>query len=165
MSAKSEKKAAAAAGERLVARNPKATQRYDIEERIEAGLVLTGSEVKSLRAGRADLDAAFARFENGELFLHNLYIPPYGPAAAFAHDPRRTRKLLLKASEIEKWSGRITTKGYTLVPIRLYFKGSWVKVELGLGKGRKLGDEREKLRREVDLKEARAAMKGAKARR
>ncbi|AKF06669.1 SsrA-binding protein SmpB [Sandaracinus amylolyticus] len=157
-------KKGAAPGEKLVARNPKATQRYELEERLEAGLVLTGSEVKSLRAGRADLEAAFARIENGQVYLHNLYIPPYGPATAFGHDPRRTRKLLLHAGEIEKWSGRITTKGYTLVPVRLYFKGSWVKVELGLGKGKKQGDEREKLKREVDLKEARAAIKGAKAR-
>lgn len=145
-------------GEKLIARNPRATQRYDLEERLEAGIVLTGSEVKSLRAGKADLEAAFARIENGEVFLHNFYIAPYEAANAFGHDPRRTRKLLLHAREIEKWSGRVTTKGYTLVPVRVYLKNGRFKVELGLGKGRKLGDEREKIKREVDMKEARAAM-------
>jgi SsrA-binding protein len=163
MTAKNAKKGIAE-GERPVARNPKATQRFEIEERLEAGLVLTGSEVKSLRAGRADLEAAFARIEGGEVFLHNLYIPPYGPASAFGHDPRRTRKLLLNAREIEKWTGRVTTKGYTIVPIRLYFKAGWVKVELGLGKGKRLGDDREKLKKEADMKDARAAISGAKRR-
>lgn len=154
-----------AAGEKLVARNSKATHRYELEDKLEAGMVLTGSEVKSLRAGRADLDGAFARIERGELHLFNMYIPTYGPATAFGHDPRRTRKLLLKAHEIEKWQGRIALKGYTIVPVRVYFKKGWVKIEIALGKGKKIGDDREKVRREADLKEARAAMQKAKARR
>lgn len=145
-------------GEKLIARNPRATQRYDLEERIEAGIVLVGSEVKSLRAGKADLEAAFARIENGEIFLHNFYIASYEAANAFGHDPRRTRKLLLHAREIEKWSGRVTTKGYAMVPVRVYLKNGRFKVELGLGRGKKLGDDREKIKREVDMKEARAVM-------
>jgi SsrA-binding protein len=152
-------------GEKLVARNAKATHRYELEERLEAGMVLTGSEVKSLRAGRADLEGAFARIERGELYLYNMYIPAYGPATAFGHDPRRTRKLLLKAHELEKWQGRIALKGYTIVPVRVYFKRGWIKIELALGKGKKVGDDREKVRREADLKEARDAMQKAKARR
>jgi SsrA-binding protein len=168
MSQKQAKKTApgaGAGGEKLVARNPKATQRYEIEERVEAGLVLSGSEVKSLRAGRADLEGSFARIEGSEMFLHNVYIPPYEAANAFGHEPRRMRKLLLKSSEIERWQGRVTMRGYAIVPMRIYFKKSWVKVELGLGKGKKLGDDREKIRRDVDLKEARAAIRsGARAR-
>lgn len=154
-----------APGEKLVARNAKATHRYELEERLEAGMVLMGSEVKSLRAGRADLEGAFARIEpNGELQLYNMYIPTYGPASAFGHDPRRTRKLLLSTHELEKWHGRIQLKGYTIVPIRVYFKRDWVKIEIALGKGKKVGDEREKIRREADLKEARDAMRTAKSR-
>lgn len=151
--------------EKLVCRNPKATHRFELEERLEAGIVLTGSEVKSLRAGRGDLEAAFARIEKDEVWLNNFYIAPYGPATAFQHDPRRVRKLLLHAREIEKWLGRVTTKGYALVPVRVYFKNGLVKVEIALGKGRKLGDDREKIKREVDLKEARASMQaGTRAR-
>jgi SsrA-binding protein len=159
-------KKGAAPGETLVCRNARATQRYEIEERIEAGLVLSGSEVKSLRLGRGDLEGSFATFTTeGEALLHRFYIPPYEPASVFGHDPRRTRKLLLHASEIEKWQGRVTMRGYAIVPVRVYFKNGWVKVELGLGKGKRLGDDREKIRRESDLKEARAAMKNVKGRR
>jgi SsrA-binding protein len=165
MSAKPSTKAstkAIATGEKLIARNAKATHRYELEDKLEAGMVLTGSEVKSLRAGRADLEGSFARIERGELMLYNMYIPTYGPATAFGHDPRRTRKLLLKAHELEKWHGRIATKGYTIVPVRVYFKRDWIKIEIALGKGKKVGDDREKIRREADLKDARAAMQTAK---
>ena len=151
-------------GETLVCRNSKATQRFEIEERVEAGIVLSGSEVKSLRDGRADLDASFASIDQGEVYLHRCYIAPYGPATAFGHEPRRTRKLLLSAREIERWSGRTTERGYTIVPLRIYFKNGWAKVELGLGKGKRLGDDREKLRKEADMEEARAAMTRVKSR-
>ncbi len=154
-----------AEGERLVCRNARATQRYEIEERLEAGLVLTGSEVKSIRAGKADLDGSFARIVNDEVFLYSMYIAPYGPAQAFGHDPRAVRKLLMHAREIEKWKGRITQRGYSLVPLRIYFKNGRVKLELGLGKGKKEGDEREKIKREVDLKEAREIMQARRGRR
>jgi SsrA-binding protein len=146
-----------------IARNAKVNQRFEIEERLEAGLVLSGSEVKSLRAGKVDLDGAFARIANGEVFLHGMYIAPYEPARAFGHDPRRTRKLLLHAREIERWSGRVTARGYTIVPIRVYLKKGWAKVELGLAKGKKVRDDREKLRREAEMKEARAVMRAAKS--
>jgi SsrA-binding protein len=149
-------------GEVLVCRNARATQRFEIEERLEAGIVLTGSEVKSLRAAKSDLDGAFARVHGHEVYLHGMHIAPYEPASAFGHDPRRTRKLLLHAHEIEKWEGRMTTRGYTIVPIRVYFKKGRVKVELGLGKGKKHGDDRDKIRRESDLKEARLAMQKAR---
>jgi SsrA-binding protein len=145
-------------GEILVCRNPKATKMFDIEERVEAGMVLTGSEVKSLRARRADLEGAYANIERGEIVLHKMHIAPYELAGAFGHEPKRSRKLLLKRREIERWEGRLTAKGYTIVPLAVYFKGGYAKVELGLGKGKRVHDRREELKREVDLKEARAAM-------
>jgi SsrA-binding protein len=141
-----------------VSRNPKATQRYEIEERMECGLVLGGSEVKSLRKNGGDLEGAYARLSDGELFLVGMYIAPYDPAAAFPHDPRRQRKLLANKREIEKWSGKITMRGYALVPTRVYFKGSWAKAEIGLGKGRKVGDDREKLKAKAERDEAREAV-------
>lgn len=144
--------------EKPIARNSKATVRYDIEEKLEVGIVLKGSEVKSLRMGRCDLEGSFAFFENDELFLKNAFIAPYEQAGVFGHEPKRNRKLLLHAREIEKWRGRITMRGYSMVPIRMYFKGSKVKVEIGLGRGKKHADDREKIKREVDMKEARAAM-------
>lgn len=154
----STKKSKKAPGEILVCRNPKATTMYDIEERVEAGMVLMGSEVKSLRARRADLEGAYANVERGEMVLHKMHIAPYEHAGAFGHEPKRSRKLLLKRREIERWEGRLTAKGYTVVPLAVYFKGGYAKVELGLGKGKRVQDRREELKREVDLKEARAAM-------
>ncbi len=145
-------------GELLVCRNPKATKMYDIEERVEAGMMLTGSEVKSLRARRADLEGSYATFERGEVVLHKMHIAPYEHAGAFGHEPKRSRKLLLNRREIERWEGRLTTKGYSVVPLAVYFKAGWAKVELGLGKGRKIHDRRDELKRELDLKEARAAV-------
>jgi SsrA-binding protein len=150
--------------EKPICRNARATTRYEIEERLEAGIVLTGSEVKSLRAGRADLEGAFAIFEGDELFLKNAFIAPYEQAGVFGHEPKRSRKLLLHKGEIEKWRGRTTLRGLTIVPMRMYFKGSHVKVELGLGRGKKSGDEREKIKRDVDMKEARAAMSAGRRR-
>lgn len=145
-------------GEILVCRNPKATKMFDIEERVEAGMVLTGSEVKSLRARRADLEGAYANIERREVVLHKMHIAPYEQAGAFGHEPKRSRKLLLKRSEIERWEGRLTMRGYTIVPLSVYFKGGYAKVELGLGKGKRVEDRREDLKREADLKEARAAL-------
>jgi len=145
-------------GELLVCRLPKATKRYEIEERFEAGIVLTGSEVKSMRQRRADLDGAYASMRDGELWLHKMHIAPYEQAGPFGHEPRRSRKLLLNRSELKRMHGRLTTRGYTLVPLRAYFRDGWAKVEIGLGKGRKSGDRREEIRRDTDLREARAAM-------
>jgi SsrA-binding protein len=148
--------------EKLIARNARALSRYDIEDRIEAGLVLMGSEVKSLRAGRADLDGAFATIAKGEVWIHGLFIAPYERATVWGHEPKRTRKALLHSGEIEKWQGRITMRGYTIVVLSLYFKNGRAKVELGLGKGKKLGDDREKVRKKADMDEARSAMQRAK---
>jgi len=153
------KKKDEAKGELLVCRNPKAHKTYEIEEKLEAGIVLMGSEVKSLRGRNADLEGAYGAFQGGELFLHKMHIAPYEQAGVFGHEPKRTRKLLVSRREIERWHGRLSTQGYTAVPLQVYFKGGWAKVELGLAKGRRKGDRRHELRREQDLKEARAAMR------
>ena len=145
-------------GELLVCRNPKAEKTHEIEERLEAGMVLVGSEVKSLRNRRGDLEGSFASIENGELFLHRMHIAPYEQSGPFfQHEPKRKRKLLLSRHEIEKWRGRLTVRGYTIVPLACYFKGGYAKVQLGLGKGRKTHDRRHELKRQQDLKEARTA--------
>lgn len=145
-------------GELLVCRNPKATKSYEIEEKVEAGMVLMGSEVKSLRNKGADLEGAYAAIERGEVFLHKMHVAPYEHAGPFGHEPKRTRKLLLSRQQIERLEGRLTTKGYSLIPLAVYFKGGYAKVELGLGKGRKHHDKREELRRDRDLREAREAV-------
>ena len=145
-------------GELLVASQPKATQRYDIEERIEAGMVLLGSEVKSMRARKADLEGSYASITGNELWLHKMHIAPYEQATAFPHDTKRPRKLLIHARELERLRGRITQRGYTLVPLRVYFKNGWAKVELGLGKGKRVIDRRDDLKKQADLREARAAV-------
>lgn len=157
-------KSKAAEGEVLVARNARATQRYEVEETYEAGLVLTGSEVKSFRLRRVDLEGAYAAFEGEELYLHKMHVAAYEKAAGpfFGHEPKRSRKLLMNARELEKLRGRLTLQGYTLIPLRVYFKNGWAKVELGLAKGRKKGDDREAIRKELDVKEAREAMRRVK---
>ncbi|MAQ14194.1 MAG: SsrA-binding protein [Sandaracinus sp.] len=145
--------------ELLVCRNPMAAKRYEIEERLEAGMVLQGSEVKALRQRRASLEGSYASVDSEELFLHKMHISPYeqgGPH--YNHEPKRSRKLLAHKREIEKIRGRLTAKGYTLVPLQVYFKNGVAKVQLGLGKGKRLGDERETIKREAELREARDAM-------
>ncbi len=127
----------------LVARNRRAFHDYHIEERIEAGLQLTGTEVKSLRQGRANINEAYAGEMNGELWLFNAHIPEYPPAGRFNHEPRRPRKLLLKRRELDRLLGAIRRRGYTLVPLQLYFNPrGWAKVELGLALGKKKYDKR-----------------------
>ena len=135
--------------------NRKARHDYFIDETVEAGLVLTGSEVKSLRAGKGQLKDSYARVERGEVWLVNAHISEYGPAAQFGHDPTRKRKLLLHRREIDRLGGKLREKGLTLVPLRIYFKDGRAKVELGLGRGKKLYDKREsikarEMRREVE---------------
>ncbi|MCL6609472.1 MAG: SsrA-binding protein SmpB [Geminicoccaceae bacterium] len=128
---------------RVVAVNRRATHDYAIEERIEAGLELTGSEVKSLREGRAQIAEAHAGEMGGELWLFNAYIPEYGGANRFNHEVRRPRKLLLRRREIERLKGAVQRKGMTLIPLQLYFSPrGWVKVELGLARGKTLYDKR-----------------------
>lgn len=152
------KKGKSASGEQVICRNPKAERNFDVEERYECGIVLTGSEVKSLRAKHADLEGAYAGLENMELFLFHMHIGPYKQAGRFGHEEKRKRKLLVHKREIERLTGRVATRGYALVPSKVYWKNGRAKVELVLGKGRKTHDDREAIKRELDLKEARAAM-------
>jgi SsrA-binding protein len=138
-----------------VATNRRARQRYELLERFECGIQLQGSEVKSLREGRAQLADAYAAIEDGEVWLRGVHIPPYAPAASQNHDPDRPRKLLLHRYEIERLVGRTQQRGLTLVPTRIYFKGPRVKVELALARGKEHRDRRRELkerdlRREID---------------
>jgi SsrA-binding protein len=128
--------------EKTVATNRRARFEYHVEETYEAGLVLTGTEVKSLRAGRASMADAFARVEQGEVWLHHMHIPPYEAGNIFNHDPLRKRKLLLHRSQIRRVFGKAQEKGYTLVPLRLYFKHGVAKVELAVAKGKQQFDKR-----------------------
>ena len=131
-----------------VASNRQASYRYNLLERFECGIVLTGTEVKSLREGKAQLKDSYAVVRDGEVWLVGVYIPPYGPAAHDNHDPERTRKLLLHRSEIERLVGRTHERGLTLVPTRMYFSGarSRAKVEIALAKGKDLYDKRDSIR-------------------
>lgn len=158
------KKAKAQPGELMVCRNSKALARFTIDERFEAGMVLTGSEVKSLRDKRGDLDGAYAGLQQGELMLFKMYIGPYAQATAFGHEPKRPRKLLAHRHEIEKLTGKLALRGYTLVPLLVYFKNGKAKVELGLAKAKDVGDRREDVKRETDLREAKAAMARGRSR-
>lgn len=126
-----------------ITENRKARHDFYIEEVYEAGIVLAGTEVKSLRAGRANLKDSYARVDRGEVFLYNAHISPYDQGNRFNHDPLRTRKLLMNKSEIRKLIGRVQEKGLTLVPLRMYFKNGRAKVELALAKGKKLYDKRD----------------------
>lgn len=128
--------------EQTVALNRKARHEYHVEETLEAGLVLTGTEIKSIRAGRANLAEAYARIERGEAWLIGAHIAPYEQASRFNHEPTRTRKLLLHGDQIAELVGKTQTRGYTLVPLRLYLRDGLAKVELGLARGRKAHDKR-----------------------
>ena len=134
-----------ATGTKLVAQNKKAYHDYFIEETLEAGIALTGTEVKSLRVGRANLRDSYAAVEKGELFLIGTHISPYEQGNIFNHDPLRNRKLLVHARELRRLYGKVRVAGYTLVPTKLYFKDGRVKVELGLAKGKTTYDKRETL--------------------
>ncbi|MGF1481526.1 MAG: SsrA-binding protein SmpB [Cyanophyceae cyanobacterium] len=145
---------------KMLSDNRQARYLYEILETYEAGIELTGTEVKSVRAGRANLRDGFALIRNGEAWLLNVHISPYQASGQyFNHDPRRTRKLLLHRREISKLIGKLEQQGLTLVPLKLYLKGGWVKVSLGLGKGKKLHDKRETLKRRQDEREMARAMK------
>jgi len=132
-----------------VASNRKASYRYNLLERFECGIVLSGTEVKALREGKAQLKDAYAAVQDGEVWLHGVYIPPYGPASRQNHDPERPRKLLLHRQEIESLTGKTRERGLTLVPLRIYFAGprSRAKVEIALARGKDLYDKRESIRR------------------
>ncbi|RWR13157.1 SsrA-binding protein SmpB [Siminovitchia fortis] len=132
---------------KLVAQNRKANHDYFIEETYEAGIVLQGTEIKSIRAGRVNLKDSFARIQNGEVFIHNMHISPYEHGNRYNHDPIRTRKLLLHRKQINKLIGETKEAGYTLVPLKLYLKNGYAKMLIGLGKGKKQYDKREDLKR------------------
>ncbi|ASS90318.1 MAG: SsrA-binding protein SmpB [Bacillaceae bacterium] len=138
---------------KLIAQNKKAHHDYFIEETYEAGIVLQGTEIKSIRAGRANLKDAFARVEKGEVFLHNMHISPYEQGNRYNHEPLRTRKLLLHRREINKLIGATKEQGYSLVPLKLYIKNGFAKVLIGLGKGKKKYDKREDLKRKEAKRE------------
>ncbi|GAB5470787.1 MAG: SsrA-binding protein SmpB [Rhodospirillales bacterium] len=140
-------KAAREAAQRFVAQNRKARHNYFIDDTVEAGLVLTGTEVKSLRAGRASLNESFAQETAGEFFLLNAHIPEYGPANRFNHEPTRPRKLLLRHREIGRLMGQAKREGYTLVPLSLYFNHrGFAKCQLGLARGKRQVDKRETIK-------------------
>jgi SsrA-binding protein len=146
-----------------ICKNRKARFQYHIEETVEAGLVLTGSEAKSLRAGAANLSDAYAQVQRGEVYLLKAHIAPYTNAGKYGHAPERPRKLLLHRREIDRLGGRLREKGLTLVPIELYWKDGRAKVELGLGRGKKLHDKREAIAaRESDRRLRQAVRRRAK---
>lgn len=142
---------------KVIAKNPVAYHNYSIEDTMEAGIVLTGTEIKSIRKGSANLKDSYANIKNGEVYIYGLHISPYEQGNIFNKDPLRDRKLLLNKREINKLLGLIKQKGYTLVPISLYFKNNFVKLELGIGKGKKLYDKREDIaKKDAQLKIQRA---------
>jgi SsrA-binding protein len=146
--------------EQTVAGNRRAYHDYFIDETIEAGLVLTGTEVKSARAGRVNLREAYARIENGEAWLWNAHISPYDHGNRYNHEPQRTRKLLLHRNEIAHLGLEVKKKGYTLVPLRLYFKRNHAKVELGLARGKKSYDKRDAIAERDAKREIERVMRG-----
>jgi SsrA-binding protein len=154
----SSKAVTAKSDEKLIVKNRRATFDYAVEDRFEGGLVLLGSEVKSLRAGKVDLVDSFASVDHGEMWLKQLYVAPFEQAKAFPHEPRRARKVLLHAGEIEQIDKAISRGGYTLIPLRLYFKQGRVKVELGLAKGKKTHDKRHDIATKTADRETRAAI-------
>jgi SsrA-binding protein len=146
------------ARERDITQNRRAFHDYHILERFEAGLVLNGSEVKSLRDNRAHLKDAYARFFGEELFLVGSHISPYGPASQFGHEPERNRKLLMHRRELERLRGKVQERGLTLIPLRLYWSKGRAKAELGLGQGKKLHDKRVAIRERMERREMDRAM-------
>jgi SsrA-binding protein len=147
-------------GYKIVSDNRQARFQYEILDTYEAGIELVGTEVKSIRAGRVNLRDGFALVRDGQVWLHNVHISPHKNVGQyFNHEPLRTRRLLLHREEIRKLIGKVEEKGLTLVPLKLYLKRGWVKVTLGLGRGKKLHDKRESLKRKQDQRDIARAMK------
>ena len=144
---------------KLIANNKKAYHDYFIEDKYEAGIELFGTEVKSIRMGKCSIKESFIRIDKGELYLYGMHVNPYEKGNIFNKDPLRTRKLLLHKSEIVKLAAKQAEKGYTLVPLQVYFKGSLVKVEIGLAKGKKLYDKREDIAKKDQRREMEREMK------
>ncbi len=132
---------------KIVAQNKEANRLYNIEDRIEAGIELKGTEVKSIREGRISLKNGFARIKKGELFLSNIHISEYKDGSFTNHDPKRDRRLLVHKRELKRLIGKQKEKGYTLVPIKVYFKNKWLKVEIGIGKGKRQYEKREDIKK------------------
>ena len=146
---------------KIVANNPTARHNYTIQDTIEAGIVLTGTEIKSIRNGKVNLKDSYANIKNGEVFIYGMHISPYEHGNIFNKDPLRTRKLLLTRREINKLTGLIKQKGLTLVPISLYFNGNFLKIELGIGKGKNLYDKREDIAKKDAERRMQRAMKSS----
>ncbi len=143
--------------EKLIAKNPTAYHNYSIENTIEAGIVLTGTEIKSIRNGKINLKDTYVNIKDGEVFVYGMHISPYEFGNIYNKDPLRTRKLLLNRREIDKLFGMIKQKGVSLVPTKMYFKGNKVKLEVGIGKGKKLFDKREDMaKKDAEMKIKRA---------
>lgn len=141
-------------GSRLIANNKKVYHDYFIEDTYEAGIELAGTEVKSMRMGKCSIKESFVQIEHGEVFVYGMHISPYEKGNIFNKDPLRTRKLLLHQYEIRKIAAKIAEKGFTLVPLKVYFKGSLVKVEIGIAKGKKLYDKRQTIAKNDQRREA-----------
>ncbi len=142
---------------KVIAQNKKATHEYFIEETYEAGLVLSGTEIKSIRGGKINLKDSFARISNGEAFIHNMHISPFEHGNRFNHEPTRARKLLLHRNEIDKLIGLTKEKGYSLIPLRIFLRNGFAKLDLALAKGKKLHDKRQTMaKRDADRQIARA---------
>ena len=141
-------------GTKLIANNKKARHDYFVEETVEAGIVLFGTEVKSMRQGHCSIKEAFISIDNGEVFVKQMHISPYEKGNIFNKDPLRERKLLMHSSEITRMMSEVNRKGYTLIPLRVYFKGSLVKVEIGLCRGKKLYDKRQDIAKKDQQREA-----------
>jgi SsrA-binding protein len=144
---------------KLICRNRKAFFEYVIDDLFEAGLVLQGTEVKSLRQGKANINDAYARFKDGDIYLYNAHISPYSHAAVDSHNPERPRKLLLHHWELRRLLGKTQERGYTLIPVRLYFRNEHAKVEIALARGKKKADKRETIRRREEQREMERARK------
>jgi len=147
-------------GYKVLSDNRQARHQYEILETFEAGIELKGTEVKSIRAGKANLRDGFAQVRDGEIWLHNVHISPHSTTIQqYNHDPRRTRKLLLHKGEIRKLIGKVEQKGLTLVPLKIYVVRGWIKVTLALAKGKKLHDKRDSLKRKQEKREVERALK------
>jgi SsrA-binding protein len=146
--------------EKLISSNRKARHDYHIDETFEAGIILTGTEVKSVRLTRVNLKDSYARVENSELFLYNMHISPYEQGNRFNHEPLRIRKLLMRKVEIGRLAGKVKEKGYTLVPLKIYLKQGLVKIELGLGRGKKSYDKRQTIAERESRRDMERVFKG-----
>lgn len=147
--------------EKLIAKNSVAYHNYSIDDTLEAGIVLTGTEIKSIRSGKVNLKDTYVNIKNGEAFVYGMHISPYEHGNIFNKDPLRTRKILLNRREINKLLGYISQKGLSLVPTKLYFKGNFVKLEIGIGKGKKLYDKREDMAKKDAERKIQRTLKNA----